>query len=280
MTARSSRRPASSLAAAAAAAALLLLAAGASCVAAQAPAGCTLTLYLNASASSLSMAGSSVVQPIQQPLIPKFPDALVGFEGALSLVLPGGPCPTTAAGVEQRLAGASLQTTAATPPLLLYPAESIEVGALAGAGGASGAWPAGSMPAHVAAAEAAAPCRPRPPPPPHHTRSCRCSLRLPPPPAAAPGLHLCHAGPPRQRVQRQQRPAGGGARRRRRRLQHHPGGRDCQGLRAFHLPHHHRAAAHGRQHRLQRLLSHRRRAGAHAPAAAESSRCAASVRSR
>ncbi|EFN53179.1 hypothetical protein CHLNCDRAFT_136987 [Chlorella variabilis] len=126
MTARSSRRPASSLAAAAAAA-LLLLAAGASCVAAQAPAGCTLTLYLNASASSLSMAGSSVVQPIQQPLIPKFPDALVGFEGALSLVLPGGPCPTTAAGVEQRLAGASLQTTAATPPLLLYPAESIEL---------------------------------------------------------------------------------------------------------------------------------------------------------
>ncbi len=104
----------------------VLVAAGASGgVAAQA--GCTLTLYLNASASSLSMAGSSVVQPIQQPLIPTYPNALVGFEGALSLVLPNGPCPTSAAGLEQQLAGASLQTTPAVAPLLLYPTESIEV---------------------------------------------------------------------------------------------------------------------------------------------------------
>jgi hypothetical protein len=114
------------LAAAAVLVALLLASAGSA--AAQAQPGCTLTLYLNASASTVSLEGSAVVAPIQQPLVPTYPDALVGFEGALTLALPfGGPCPTSAEGIVQQLAGATLQTSSATGPLLLYPADSIEV---------------------------------------------------------------------------------------------------------------------------------------------------------
>jgi hypothetical protein len=104
--------------------ALLLAAVG---VAGQSQGGCTLTLYLNASASSVSMDGSAVVLPIQQALLPAYPEALVGFEGSLALVLPSGPCPSSAAGLEQQLAGATLQTTNATGPLQLYPTESIEL---------------------------------------------------------------------------------------------------------------------------------------------------------
>lgn len=114
-------------AAGAVAAAAVFLAWAAAGVAGQAQGGCTLTLYLNASASTVSMAGSAVVLPIQQALVPAYPEALVGFEGSLALVLPSGPCPSSAAGLEQQLAGATLQTTNATGPLQLYPAESIEV---------------------------------------------------------------------------------------------------------------------------------------------------------
>ena len=122
----SPRRLAGAAAAAAVLAALLLSLAGGA--AAQAQPGCTLMLYLNASASTVSLEGSAVVAPIQQALIPTWPDALVGFEGALTLALPGsGPCPTTAEGVAQQLAGATLQTSPATGPLLLYPTDSIEV---------------------------------------------------------------------------------------------------------------------------------------------------------
>lgn len=106
---------------------LLLLVVAAPAASAQA-AGCTLTLYLNASASTLFMDGSAVVQPIQQPLELTYPDAAIGLNGVVDLVLPSGPCPTTAAGLEQQLAGATLQTNTSTGPLSLYPAESIQVG--------------------------------------------------------------------------------------------------------------------------------------------------------
>jgi hypothetical protein len=120
-----SRQGAASLLAAAA----LVLAAAAALpsATAQAGSGCTLTLYLNASASTITMDGSAVTAPIQQQLVPTYPNALVGFEGALVLSLPSGPCPSTAAALQQQLAGATLQTTNATGPLLLYPAADIQV---------------------------------------------------------------------------------------------------------------------------------------------------------
>ena len=114
------------LAARCVAAALLALVATA---AAQAPAaGCRLPLYLNASASILSLAGSSVDKPVSFALTPAFPDAPVGLEGALALALPGGgPCPTDAAGLAAQLAGATLQPSDAAGPLLLYPTTQIVV---------------------------------------------------------------------------------------------------------------------------------------------------------
>ena len=120
-----SSRQLAAAAAAAVLAALLLASAGGASAQAQ---PCTLTLHLNASASTVSLEGSAVVAPIQQALIPTYPDALVGFEGALTLALPGGgPCPATAEAAAQQLAGATLQTTAGTGPLRLYPTDSIEV---------------------------------------------------------------------------------------------------------------------------------------------------------
>lgn len=116
------------------AAALLALAAGA---AAQAPAaGCRLPLYLNASASTLSLAGSSVDKPVSFALTPAFPDAQVGLEGALTLALPGGgPCPTDAAGLAAQLAGATLQPSDTAGPLLLYPTTQIVVRRMGGGDG-------------------------------------------------------------------------------------------------------------------------------------------------
>lgn len=96
--------------------------------------GCTLTLPLNATASAITMNGSAVdtTKPLalRVEFIPAHPEAAVGFEGALALVLPGAdPCPTTAADVLPRLAGAQVQTTSTTGPLLLYPTGGIQVGA-------------------------------------------------------------------------------------------------------------------------------------------------------
>ena len=116
---------------------LLLLAAAAAGAAAQAPpAGCRLPLFLNASASTLSMAGSTVDKPLTIPLTPAFPEAQVGLEGALTLALPG-PCPTTADGLAAQLAGAALQPSDAAGPLLLYPTTAIQVGSC-GRGAAGG----------------------------------------------------------------------------------------------------------------------------------------------
>lgn len=106
---------------------LLLLAAAAAGAAAQAPgAGCRLPLFLNASASTLSMAGSTVDKPLTIPLTPAFPEAQVGLEGGLTLALPG-PCPTTADGLAAQLAGAALQPSDSAGPLLLYPTTEIKV---------------------------------------------------------------------------------------------------------------------------------------------------------
>lgn len=108
------------------AALLALLAAAAAAGAAAQP--CRLPLYLNATASTISLEGSTVEKPFAFPLTPAFPNAQSGFEGGLTLALPGdGPCPTTANGVLAALAGATLQPSAAAGPLLLYPAQGIEV---------------------------------------------------------------------------------------------------------------------------------------------------------
>ena len=110
---------------AAAAAVLVLAAVGA---AAQ---PCILVLPLNATASAVSFNGSAVTKPAiaATPLTPAHPEAAVGFEGALALVLPGsGPCPATAADALAQLADATLQTSeAAGGPLTLYPVDGIEV---------------------------------------------------------------------------------------------------------------------------------------------------------
>lgn len=97
--------------------------------------GCTLTLSLNATASAITMNGSAVdtTQPLalRVEFLPAHPEAAVGFEGALALVLPGtGSCPTAVADVLPRLVGAQVQTTTATGPLLLYPTGGIQVGCL------------------------------------------------------------------------------------------------------------------------------------------------------
>lgn len=94
--------------------------------------GCTLTLPLNATASAISMNGSAVdtTKPLalRVDFVPAHPEAALGFEGALSLVLAGtDPCPTAAADVLPRLVGAQVQTTDTTGPLLLYPTGGIQV---------------------------------------------------------------------------------------------------------------------------------------------------------
>lgn len=116
---------------------LLLLAVAAAAQAVPPPAppaaasGCSIVLRLNASESTLSLDGSGVVEPAiaAQPLTRANPEAVVGLEGALTLVLPGtAACPTTAAAVLAALAGATLQTAAPQGPLLLYPPDGITVG--------------------------------------------------------------------------------------------------------------------------------------------------------
>ncbi|KAL4431621.1 hypothetical protein ABPG77_001463 [Micractinium sp. CCAP 211/92] len=94
--------------------------------------GCTLTLLLNATASAISMNGSAVdtTKPLalRVDFVPAHPEAALGFEGALSLVLAGtDPCPTAAADVLPRLVGAQVQTTDITEPLLLYPTGGIQL---------------------------------------------------------------------------------------------------------------------------------------------------------
>ncbi|KAL4458955.1 hypothetical protein ABPG75_013820 [Micractinium tetrahymenae] len=93
---------------------------------------CTLTLPLNATASAVSMNGSAVdtTKPLAMRVtfVPAHPEAAVGFEGALALVLAGAdPCPTAAADVLPLLVGAQVQTNSATGPLLLYPTGGIQL---------------------------------------------------------------------------------------------------------------------------------------------------------
>ena len=172
--------------------ALALVAGAAAGAAAQAPpsgaagqAGCRVPLFLNASASTLSMEGSAVDKPLPIPLTPAYPNAQLGLEGGLTLALepgPGAACPTTAAGVIQLLANAQLQP-ADSGPLLLYPAQGIAVSAVA---------------ARPELADTAA----------EHRSPDSSPARRPLPPAspappAAQRRHLCHPDAAKQPAQRE-----------------------------------------------------------------------------